>query len=62
LLQEHCADFEHSRWFNSLLHYGDAADDGDVSVDDLDLKLIPSIVEKVLLAKLTGKLCEFQLC
>jgi len=57
--QENCVDFENSRWFNSLLYYGSTTDD--VSVDDLDLKLIPSIVEKVLLAKLTGKLCHFLL-
>jgi len=54
ILQENCVDFENGRWFNSLLHYG-CTDD-----DDLDLKLIPSIVEKVLLAKLTGKMCPFQ--
>jgi len=57
-MQENCTDFENSRWFNSLLPYGDTTDN---SVDDLDLKLIPSIVEKVLLAKLTGKMCDFQL-
>jgi len=57
-LQPSCAEFENSRWFRSLLLYGDTTDNSDG--DDLDLKLIPSIVEKVLLAKLTGKMCHFQ--
>jgi len=56
-LQQGCADFEKSQWFQSLLQYGDTTDSG----DDLDVKLIPSIVEKVLLAKLTGKMCHLQL-
>ena len=59
--QENCVDFENSRWFSSLLHYGDTTNDDGVSADDVDMKLIPSIVEKLLLAKLTGKTCDFQL-
>ena len=54
-MQENCADFESSHWFTSLLQHGDCTGfSGNNEDDDLDLKLIPSIVEKVLLAKLTG--------
>jgi len=55
-MQENCADFESSRWFTLLLQHGDCSGSSGNKEedDDLDLKLIPSIVEKVLLAKLTG--------
>jgi GC-rich sequence DNA-binding factor len=49
-LEPSCPDFEDSRWFNSLVFYGHA--EGQEPADD-DLKLIPNIVDKVLMSKLT---------
>ncbi|XP_064614574.1 PAX3- and PAX7-binding protein 1-like [Liolophura sinensis] len=54
-LEESCADFEESAWFNDLLFYGY---DEEVILhrvdDDDDVKLLPSIVDKVLVPKLTA--------
>lgn len=58
-LQESCADFEESAWFNDLLFYGY---DEEVILhrvdDDDDVKVLPSIVDKVLVPKLTGKVLD----
>jgi len=51
-LQPNCADIERSNWFRSLVFYG--CKDPSVCPDDPDIKLVPSIIDKVLLPRLTG--------
>jgi GC-rich sequence DNA-binding factor len=40
-------------WFESLLFYG--CEEREQEKDDVDVALLPTIVEKVILPKLTGK-------
>ncbi|KAH9508979.1 PAX3- and PAX7-binding protein 1 [Bulinus truncatus] len=51
-LDENCVDFEDSEWFNSLVFLG-FREGEHTDVSDDDLKLLPSIVEKLILPKLT---------
>uniref|UniRef100_UPI00398ED117 PAX3- and PAX7-binding protein 1 isoform X2 n=1 Tax=Pristiophorus japonicus TaxID=55135 RepID=UPI00398ED117 len=46
-------DFESMLWFESLLFYG-CEEGQDPQLDDVDTYLLPAIVEKVVLPKLTG--------
>uniref|UniRef100_A0A3P8ZUR5 GCF C-terminal domain-containing protein n=1 Tax=Esox lucius TaxID=8010 RepID=A0A3P8ZUR5_ESOLU len=50
-LQEKCANFEYMGWFESLLFYGCEEQSG-MNRGDVDINLLPSIVERVLLPKL----------
>ena len=53
-LQENCKDFEELRWYESLIFYG--FKEGEViDKEDDDVKLLPAIVDKILLPKLSGK-------
>ncbi len=52
-LQVDCANFEEASWFESLMFYGYQEGHTQHS-DDADIKLMPSLIEKVLLPKLTG--------
>lgn len=51
-------------WFESLLFYG--CEEQEQEKDDVDIALLPTIVEKVILPKLTGRdlICgeNVQLC
>ncbi|XP_067897181.1 PAX3- and PAX7-binding protein 1 isoform X2 [Heterodontus francisci] len=51
--EPNCRDFESMLWFESLLFYG-CEEGQDPQVEDVDTFLLPSIVEKVVLPKLTG--------
>ena len=52
--QENCKDFEELRWYESLIFYG--FKEGEViDKEDDDVKLLPAIVDKILLPKLSGK-------
>ncbi|KAG8450245.1 hypothetical protein GDO86_002771 [Hymenochirus boettgeri] len=51
-LEENCCDFESMRWFEALIYYG--AEEKDYDKEDVDIVLLPSIVEKVILPKLAG--------
>ena len=44
-------------WFKTLAMYGHIPDELDVN--DEDIKLVPNIIEKVLIPKLTGKLFKY---
>lgn len=46
-------DFENMLWFESLLFYG--CEEREQEKDDVDVALLPTIVEKVILPKLTGR-------
>ncbi|XP_063812522.1 PAX3- and PAX7-binding protein 1 [Pseudophryne corroboree] len=50
-LEPKCCDFESMMWFEALLFYGCEEKD---DKEDVDRALLPSIVEKVILPKLTG--------
>ncbi|CAO2632351.1 PAX3- and PAX7-binding protein 1 [Lemmus lemmus] len=50
-LEAKCCDFEYMLWFESLLFYG--CEEREQEKDDVDVALLPTIVEKVILPKLT---------
>nr|XP_056714457.1 PAX3- and PAX7-binding protein 1 [Euleptes europaea] len=50
-LEDKCPDFESMLWFESLLFYG--CEEHEQEKDDADVSLLPTIVEKVVLPKLT---------
>nr|XP_033806465.1 PAX3- and PAX7-binding protein 1 [Geotrypetes seraphini] len=51
-LEAKCPDFESMLWFESLLFYG--GEDKEQDKSDVDIALLPTIVEKVILPKFTG--------
>lgn len=51
-LQAECDNFEYMLWFESLLFYG-FEEDSTLQKGDADISLLPAIVEKVILSKLT---------
>ncbi|XP_062609801.1 PAX3- and PAX7-binding protein 1-like [Saccostrea cucullata] len=51
-LEANCLDFEDTRWFDTLIFYGFKLQET-ISKGDDDVRLLPSIVEKVILPKLT---------
>jgi hypothetical protein len=55
-LQEGCLEFERTKWYDSLILYGlKEGETEDGLKQDPDLKLVPVILEKVLLPKLARK-------
>jgi len=52
--QADCKHFETHKWFNSLIFYGWKDTSLEPPKDD-DLKLVPNLVDKVILPKLTGQ-------
>ena len=57
--QAKCLEIEDFRWYKSLVLFGCGDDPYDIDVDDPDVKLIPIVLEKSLVPKLTG--IKFQL-
>lgn len=55
-MQAQCANFEYMLWFESLLFYG-FEEDSTLEKGDGDIGLLPAIVEKVILSKLSGREC-----
>ncbi|KAM9846335.1 PAX3- and PAX7-binding protein 1 [Aulostomus maculatus] len=51
-LEAQCANFEYMLWFESLLFYG-FEEHSELEKGDGDISLLPAIVEKVILSKLT---------
>lgn len=51
-LEAECANFEYMLWFESLLFYG-FEENSELQKGDADISLLPAIVEKVILSKLT---------
>ncbi|XP_068698519.1 PAX3- and PAX7-binding protein 1-like [Montipora foliosa] len=49
-----CLEIEEFRWYKSLVLFGCGDDPYDIDVDDPDVKLIPSLLEKSVIPKLTG--------
>lgn len=54
LFQAKCLEIEDFRWYKSLVLFGCGNDPYDIDVDDPDVKLIPIVLEKSLIPKLTG--------
>lgn len=54
VFQAECANFEYMLWFESLLFYG-FEENSILQKGEADISLLPAIVEKVILSKLTGK-------
>ena len=54
--QENCKDFEELRWYESLLFYGFKEGEA-IDREDEDVKLLPAIVDKIVLPKLS---CKYQ--
>ncbi|KAJ3589177.1 hypothetical protein NHX12_010025 [Muraenolepis orangiensis] len=52
-LEAECANFEYMLWFESLLFYG-CEEQSALRAGDVDVNLLPAIVEKVLISKLTA--------
>lgn len=46
-------DFEDMAWFTSLIMYGHHG--GEIDLEDDDVKLLPNVIEKIVIPKLTGK-------
>ena len=59
LFQAKCLEIEDFRWYKSLVLFGCGDDPYDIDVDDPDVKLIPIVLEKSLIPKLTGILFLF---
>ena len=57
-LQENSGKLDDTRWFESLMFYAFRMGDDSLSATDQDVKLVPSIVEKVVISKLT---CKYRL-
>ncbi|KAK7107892.1 PAX3- and PAX7-binding protein 1-like isoform X2 [Littorina saxatilis] len=51
-LKEDCQDFEDMNWYNCLVFFG-CESTQEVDPEDSDVKILPSIVEKVVIPKLT---------
>ncbi|OCT91246.1 PAX3- and PAX7-binding protein 1 [Xenopus laevis] len=51
-LEANCRNFESLRWFECLLFYG--CEEKEYDKEDADIVLLPSLVEKVILPRLTG--------
>lgn len=47
-------EIEEFRWYKSLVLFGCGDDPYDIDVEDPDVKLIPTVLEKSLIPKLTG--------
>lgn len=54
-LEENCKDLERMDWYNDLMKYGwHPLETEDSLLNDPDCKLIPVLIEKIILPKLTG--------
>lgn len=59
-LDENCADIERMDWFNMIMKYAWNAEETEESLaNDPDARLIPVLVEKIILPKVTGKILIF---
>jgi GC-rich sequence DNA-binding factor len=55
-VQDGCLEFERAKWYDTLILYGlKEGETEDGLRQDPDLQLVPIIIEKVLLPKLTRK-------
>ncbi|XP_071112400.1 PAX3- and PAX7-binding protein 1-like [Haliotis cracherodii] len=52
-IEENCGDFEESQWYACLVFLGLHNEEDEASIEDDDVKLLPAIVDKIILPKLT---------
>ena len=57
LFQPNCKNFEEMPWYRDLLMFGFPSEES-IDIEDSDVKLLPSLVEKAVLPKLTGDDCK----
>lgn len=62
--QDGCLEFERAKWYDTLILYGlKEGETEDGLKQDPDVQLVPIVIEKVLLPKLTRKcFVHFQTC
>lgn len=59
-LDENCQDIERMDWYNMIMKYAWSASETEESLaDDPDVRLIPVLVEKIILPKITGMYLQF---
>lgn len=54
-LEESCPDLERMEWYNTIMKY--AFNENEIEetlMDDPDIRLIPTLIEKIILPKITG--------
>lgn len=55
-LDENCKDFERMEWYETIMKYGFKSNETESDLtDDPDIRLMPTLIEKILLPKVTGK-------
>lgn len=55
-LDENCKDLEKMEWYETVMKYGFKWEETEAElVDDPDIRLIPTLVEKIVLPKITGR-------
>lgn len=61
-LERDCKVLEKMEWYETMMKYGFKPDETEAQLaDDPDIRLVPSIMEKIILPKITGmKRTQFQ--
>lgn len=55
-LERDCKVLEKMEWYETIMRYGFKPDETEAQLaDDPDIRLVPSIMEKIILPKITGK-------
>lgn len=55
-LEENCVDLERMEWYDVAMKYGFDENETETALaKDADVKLVPTLIEKILLPKITGK-------
>ena len=55
-------EIEEFRWYKSLVLFGCGEDPYDIDADDPDVKLIPGLLDKCIIPKLTGSVMQTEYC
>lgn len=54
-LDENCKDLEKMEWYETIMKYGYKPTETEAElIDDPDIRLIPTLIEKIILPKITG--------
>lgn len=61
-LDENCLDLERMDWYNMVMKYGWSTTETEESLsNDPDVRLVPVLVEKIILPKVTGNCASYSL-
>lgn len=56
-LEVNCKDLEKMEWYETVMRYGFKPDETEAQLlDDPDIRLVPTLIEKIVLPKITGDL------